>query len=429
MRSLPHRRIFPLAIIEPSAPFRVIGPSPFSRAARIAAGLLLAAQAARGAVDANAAAAIPPPTPVVVKLSADQIAAYRYSLEKSRTDAGLPGVAVALIQPGQTLLLDGLGKRSLAGDAPVTPDTRFALGPATAAVNSLLLARLAAQDVLEPDAPARRCWDEFSLADASATRNVTLRQLLGMTAGLPDRADNLLHDPARTPADLFAVAAEIPLTTQPGRGFAYSDASAALAGYLAVYTSNHHRAPDAGLAAGYAALVQTQVLDPLGMKRATFDPPAADEDQAAGHTRDTSGRWQAARAPPTSGAALRPALGLHASARDVAAWLQVELSGGLGLDGARWLSEDAVQARWRPAANLDDNHGYGLGWAQQHYRGLEIIARLGEQDNQAELVAIIPQYRTALAILTNGGGHETAAYLQNALLNLADLLREAEGSR
>ncbi len=402
-------------------------PSPFSRAARLAAVLLLAAQAARGAVDANAAAAIPPPAPVVVKLSADQIAAYRYSLEKSRSDAGLPGVAVALIQPGQTLLLDGLGKRSLAGDAPVTPDTRFALGPATAAVNSLLLARLAAQNVLELDAPARRCWDEFALADAPATRNVTLRQLLGMTAGLPDRADNLLGDPARTPADLFAVAAEIPLTAQPGRGFAYCDASTALAGYLAVYASNHRRAPNGGLAAGYAALVQTQVLDPLGMKRATFDPPVAatGEDEAAGHTRDTNSLWQAAPAPPVSGAALRPALGLHASARDIAAWLQVELSGGLGPDGTRWLGEDAVQARWRPATNLDDNHGYSLGWAQQHYRGLEIIARLGEQDNQAELVAIIPQYRTALAVLTNGGGHETAAYLQNALLNLADLLREA----
>jgi CubicO group peptidase (beta-lactamase class C family) len=185
------------------------------------------------------------------------------------------------------------------------------------------------------------------------------------------------------------------------------------------------------LAAGYAALVKTQLLDPLGMKRATFDAPAAaaGEDEAASYTHGTNGLWQAAPPPPASGAALRPALGLRASARDVAAWLQVELSGGIGPDGVRLLGEDAVQARWRPATNLDnlDNHGYALGWAQQHYRGLEIIARIGEQDNQAELVAIIPQYRTAIAVLTNGGGHEAADYLQNALLNLADLLREAAG--
>lgn len=402
------------------------GPSQFLRASRFAAGLLLAAHSTAFAADASPAPDLPPPAPVVVKLSADQIAAYRYSLEKSRQDIGLPGVAVALIQPGLTLLLDGLGQRSHGGTAPVTPETRFALGPATAAVNSLLLARLVAQNVLDLDAPARRCWDEFALADAAATHNVTLRQLLGMTAGLPERADAMLRAPTRTPADLFTVAAEIPITAPPGRGFDYSDASTALAGYLAVYAANHLHAPDVGLPAGYAALVKTNLLDPLVMKRATFDAPSAssDDDDAAGHTRASNGLWQLAPAPPASDTALRPALGLRASARDVAAWLQVELSGGVGPDGARLLGEDAVQARWRPAAG-PDRHGYALGWAQQHYRGLEIIARMGEQDNQAELVAIIPQYRTALAVLVNGGGQDAAAYLQNALLNLADLLREA----
>ena len=399
-------------------------PAKFSRAARLATSLLLAVPA-----DAHAAdAVIPPPAPAVVKLSADQIAAYRYSLEKTRQEASLPGVAVALIQPGQTLLLEGLGLRSAAGGAPVTPDTRFALGPATAALNSLLLAHLAAQNILDLDTPAHRYWDEFAFADTAAAQKVTLRQLLNMTAGLPARADTLLRGPTRTPADLFSVTAEIPITAQPGRTFDYCDASTALAGYLAVYAANHLHAPAAGLAVGYVTLIQTQLLDPLGMKRATFAPPtaSASDDEATGHTRDGSGPWQTAPAPAASGGALWPATGLRASARDVAAWLQVELSGGLGPDGTRWLAENAVQARWRPATNLE-NHGYALGWAQQHYRGLEIIARLGEQDHQGALVAIIPQYCTALAVLVNGGGHDAADYLQNALLNLADLLREAAG--
>ena len=389
--------------------------------------LLLAAPSCTLAADSAPAPAIAPPAPALVKLSADQIAAYRYSLEKTRQETGLPGMAVTLLQPGRTLLLEGFGKRSASADAPVTPDTRFALGPATAALNSLLLARLATQNSLDLDAPARRCWDEFVLADATATRNVTLRQLLGMTAGLPERTDVLLQDPAHTPADLFVIAAEIPDTAQPGRVFAYCDASTALAGYLVVYNANHHRAPNDGLPAGYAKLLQTQLLEPLGLKRATFDAPSAYEDDATGHTRAGPSPWQPAPAPAASGAALRPALGLRASVRDVAAWLQVEISGGLGPDGARFLDETAVHSRWRPPAGVD-THGYGLGWALQHYRGLEIIARMGEQDNQAELVALIPQYRTALAILTNGGGRDAAAYLQNALLNLADLLREAADS-
>jgi CubicO group peptidase (beta-lactamase class C family) len=376
------------------------------------------------AAEAPTAVTVAAPKPEVVKLSADQISAYRYYLENARQQIGLPGVALALVQPDKTLLLAGLGQRSADGDAPVTPDTRFALGPATAAVNSLLLARLATQNLLDLDAPAQHCWDEFKLANADFTAKVTLRHLLTMTAGLPGSADTMLHDATRGPAELFTVAAEVPDVAPAGKIFEYSDASTALAGYLAVYMMNHHRAPEAGLPAGYAALAQTQLFAPLGLKRATFDAPTAGDDSATGHTRDGLGPWQPATTTSPFGTALRPALGLRASASDVAAWLQAELNGGIDADGKRLIEEHAVELRWRPAPEID-SHGFGLGWDQQHYRGLEIIGRMGEFDHQAALVAIIPQYRTAIAILTNGGGHETAAFLQDALLNIADLLREA----
>jgi hypothetical protein len=53
----------------------------------------------------------------------------------------------------------------------------------------------------------------------------------------------------------------------------------------------------------------------------------------------------------------------------------------------------------------------------------------GEQDSQAELVVIIPQYQTGFVILLNGGGSDAAVFLQDALLNLADLLRETAAEK
>ncbi len=377
------------------------------------------------AADARAETLPPPPAPVVVKLSAEQITAFRNYFEKSRQQAGIPGAAVVIIQPDQTLLLEGFGKKSLNADAAVTPDTRFALGPATEAVNSLLLARLDAQNLLDLKAPARRCWDEFKLADPAATKTLTLRDLLSMTAGLPQRIDRFLAKPTATPADLFAILAQVYDTAQPGHIFEYSDTSSAAAGYLAVYALNHHRAPEAGLPAGYAAMAKEQIFDPLGMKRATYDVTtnSSADDEAAGHMRDDKGVWQPAPTVPQPNGALLPALGLRASARDVAAWLQLELSGGVGPDRKQLLSEDAVQERWRPK-NTNDTNDFGLGWAVQHYRGIKLISRTGEQNQQTSLVAIVPQYRTAFAVLTNAGGHDSAVFLQDALLNLADFLHE-----
>jgi len=418
----------------------------------------LACTPANAASTAATEALVPPPTPSVVKLAPAQIAAFHDYLVQEQKHLNLPGLAVVLVQPGQTLLMEGLGVRDANGNQPISVNTHFALGPATQAVNSLLLARLAEQDILSLDMPATRAWDEFKLADTTAkntlsqppgplannaperinslpaTQNweqsksadraappkVTLRHLLGMTAGVPERADNFVRLNTAMPADLFSVLAQIPVATLPGREFAYSDASVAAAGYLAVYAANHHHAPAAGLPSGYAELAKTQLFDPLGLKDATFEASAND---ALGHTRHAQGAWKSVSVEPANGGALRPALGLRASASDVAAWLQVEICGGLGSEGKSFVLKDAVEERWRPA---DDSpqHEYGLGWTAQHYRGIELITRAGEYEHQAELVAIIPQYCTAFALLTNGSGKETAVFLQDALLNLTDLLKE-----
>lgn len=413
---------------------------------------------ARLAADSPAPTAILPPAPVVIKLSAEQTAAFHKYLVAEQKQLGLPGLAVVLVQPGQTLLIEGLGVRQTDGNLPVTSDTRFALGPATQAVNSLLLARLAEEDVLSLDGAATRCWDEFKLAEsaanvtlphpagmiagdtperidnAPATRawdeskpadrpappKVTMRQLLEMTAGLPGRIDGFLGQANSTPENLFALLAQTPVTAPPGREFAYSDASVAAAGFLAVYAANKHHAPEAGLVAGYAALAKKELFDPLGMKDAAFEVSA---DDATGHTRDAQGGWKVSPTESAAGGALRPALGLRASASDVATWLQLEIADGIGRDGKSFVLANAVEERWRPAS-ADDKREYAMGWATQHYRGIEIVTREGEYDHQAELVAIIPQYRTAFALLTNGSGKETAVFLQDALLNLADLLHE-----
>jgi CubicO group peptidase (beta-lactamase class C family) len=371
---------------------------------------------------AAAAPLTPPPDFVVVpQLSKEQITAFRDYLARAWRESGVPGMSVALVQPNHVLLLEGFGNRTAGAASPVTPDTRFAFGPASQAVNSLLLARLDSQHAIDLDGPARRYWDDFKLSDALAGRVVTLRQLLAMTAGVPEQTDKLMQQAHAAPDVLFTALAQLPVIAQPGDTFQYCESSAAAAGYLAVYAVNHRRAPADGLPAGYDALAKARLFDPLGMKSATFGPTAGDDD-ARGHLRNDSGQWQPATTPATT--ALLPARGLRASARDAAAWLQTELSGGLAPDGSRLIEESLVLDRW-DAVKARDAERYGLGWTRQYYQGRELLARAGEEGNQAALVAIIPQFRTALVVLINGGGPDSAVFLQDALLNFADMMREA----
>jgi len=366
-----------------------------------------------------------------ISLTPAQIANFRDYLASALSQSHIPGLAAALVQPGHVLLLEGFGIRAVpvtnaVAGAPVTPDTRFALGPVTQALNSLFLARLADANIVDLDNPARRCWSDFKLSDPQATHDATLGQLLEMTAGIPDYEDHLLAPPHDTVADLFASLAQIPVLAQPGVTFSYSQASPAAAAYLATMSANHLLAPGDALPAAYTALFKSQLLDPLGLKHTSFDPPssAPGSDEAIGHLPDPSGVWNPV--PPLNAplGALTPAQGLRASAGDLAIWLQCELSGGLAANGTRLLSEDSVQQRWRPQS-LRDPRQYGMGWTRQYYRGIEMIVSQGDYDHQAALVVIIPKYRTALTVLLNAGGQPAANLLQDALLSFADFLREA----
>ena len=89
--------------------------------------------------------------------------------------------------------------------------------------------------------------------------------------------------------------------------------------------------------------------------------------------------------------------------------------------------ESFVVTRWE-AVKAQDTERYGLGWTRQYYQGRELLARAGEEGSQAALVAIIPQFRTALVVLINGGGQESTVFLQDVMLNFADLMREAAGA-
>jgi len=366
-----------------------------------------------------------------ISLSPAQIASFHDYLGSALSQSHIPGLSAAIVQPGHVLLLAGFGIRAVpvtnaVTGAPVTPDTRFALGSVTQALNSLFLARLADANVVDLDNPARRCWSDFKLSDPQATHDATLGQLLEMTAGIPDYEDHLLAPPHDTVADLFASLAQIPVLAQPGVTFSYSQASPSAAAYLATMSANHLLAPGDALPATYTALFKTQLLDPLGLKHTSFDAPssAPGADEAIGHLPDPSGVWNPVPPLNTPLGALTPAQGLRASAGDLAVWLQCELSGGLAANGSRLLSEDSVQQRWRPQS-LRDPRQYGMGWTRQYYRGIEMIVSQGDYDHQAALVVIIPKYRTALAVLLNGAGQPAAILLQDALLNFADFLREA----
>ncbi|HEX7774460.1 MAG TPA: serine hydrolase domain-containing protein, partial [Pyrinomonadaceae bacterium] len=80
--------------------------------------------------------------------------------------------------------LKGYGQADPSG-RPMTPQTPLILGSITKSFTALAVMQLVEAGKVELDAPVRRYIPWFRVADPNASAQITVRQLLYQTSGLP----------------------------------------------------------------------------------------------------------------------------------------------------------------------------------------------------------------------------------------------------
>src|SRR5262249_5952011 len=108
----------------------------------------------------------------------------------------IPGLAVAVVQNGEVVLVRAYGLRDLEAGLKVTTDTQFMIGSVTQSFTPTGLAVLVDERRIDWNKPVRDYIPEFRLHDAVATDRATVRDLLCHHSGLPR------HDWIWLPGDL-----------------------------------------------------------------------------------------------------------------------------------------------------------------------------------------------------------------------------------
>jgi|GEM_PF-3536998 len=237
------------------------------------------------------------------------------------------------------------------------------------------------------DAPVVRRDTGFALSRPEDTNVCTLRQLLGMTAGIPAQADTVLFGLKNpTPEDVFALLRQLPAANTPGRERVDTRVSF-LAG--AYELSRRPRAEDAGK--DFAAWLKASAFTPLGMGGASVSL--------------TPARAQ-----------------LSMRVQDAALWLFAEANAGRLPDGAQIASSTAVVMRYEPV-DVKGNREFGLGWQRDFLDGVEMISRLWVSSQGVAFIGILPRHRAGLVLLISKPKEDAPLFIQDAFLNLADTLR------
>jgi CubicO group peptidase (beta-lactamase class C family) len=319
---------------------------------------------------------------------------YAGYVQQTMAQDGIPGVALALVQGDEIVWAEGYGLRNVAQNAPVTPDTLFHIGSTHKSMTAMVIATLVDDGVLTWDTPIVRFAPQFALSDREATQQVTMRHLLSMSSGIPDDAEDELDDGA-TIGEVFEIVKETELLARPGEVFSYSNISCSVAGYLGVMAAGGQ---SDDLYAGYAHLLQTKVLDPIGMNTATIYAGVARRDVNYAQSYVLSGRGEPVLSPTydVDGDVLAPSGSLKATVREMALYVATQLNRGVAPNGRRVVSAESLAETWEPY--LDE---YGMGWQIETYKGVELIFHTGAYDDFASVIGFVPEFNVGFVLLLN----------------------------
>jgi CubicO group peptidase (beta-lactamase class C family) len=253
-------------------------------------------------------------------------------LEHVRGSAGIPAVAVAVIENGRVDQAVS-GVRQVDTENAVANDDGFHIGSITKSMTATMIGRLIELGQLDWDDTIGEVLKDMEVREEY--KEVTVEQLLQHRAGLDgyltfddaetDRLIKLSDIPTEQRAAFVAEVLQSDPIAPAGKEMHYSNAGYAVAGLMAERASGK----------SWEELVSMYVFEPVGMEHSGFGWPATETspDQPRGHFRENdSFRAQDLDEYPI-GYFLAPAGNVYCSIDDMARYAQMHLAGLNGNNG------------------------------------------------------------------------------------------------
>lgn len=280
----------------------------------------------------------------------------------------LPGAAVVVLQDGEVVHNRAYGLANVELGVPNTTRTRFRLGSVTKSFTALTVMQLVEQERLRIDDVLERYLPGFSGGD-----RITIHHLLTHTAGLPDFM----------PLD---EAGKLPRDSAPGERLNYSNI-----GYSAL-----SRVIEKVTGKSYEENLREAILAPLGMGDTGVDRrKVIEKGRASGYlfapgAGIVNAEYTDMDADPAAG-------GLHSTAEDMTRWVKALLT-------HRIVTAATLEKAMTPVTLAGGRKGaYGYGFMTIPYRGLREVGHGGDISGFNSYVAVYPDERLAVIVLSNVG--------------------------
>lgn len=333
-------------------------------------------------------------------------------VKKAMAAFGAPGLSLAIVEDGKTVVAKGYGVRSIKTRALVDEHTALPIGSESKAFTSAALAILVDRKRLKWDDRVVDKLPGFQMYDPYATQHMTIKDLLTHRSGLGLGEGDLLMvpDTNRKRPDFVHALRYLKPVTGFREKFAYDNILYVVAGQLVQAVSGQ----------SWEDFVRQNIFKPAGMAdaHANYEPNAS--NAVALHARIDGlfrgvGHLQVL-AKGLEPHASAPAGAINASAVDMARWMNLQLAHGKLPDGERVFSEAASTEMWTPVVVVPRNEfelpaamkgmvpnmqDYALGWFIEEYHGHPVVQHSGAVLGALAMMFLIPEKKVGISVTIN----------------------------
>jgi CubicO group peptidase (beta-lactamase class C family) len=314
-------------------------------------------------------------------------------LQEIMTRWDIPGLAVGLVRGDDVVYAKGFGVQSLETRAPVTLDSVFCTASVSKCFVATAVMQLVERGKIDLDAPLVQYLPYFQMDD-ERHRQITIRQILSHTSGMPDMEEDEYVDFLSHPEYDDGAAERYvrglknrKLIAEPGEKFSYSNIAYNVLGDMLAKISGK----------SFEEAMREHILLPSGMPNSTF--MLADVPQnllAVPHLRSPEMKVNPDYPYHRADA---PASFLHSTVVDMCHW-------GVACLNQSILSPASYDLMWTPVAD----RGYsrpsmyeevGLGWTLGHYKDARTISHGGMGFGWSDFFLILPEQNCAAVLLCN----------------------------
>ncbi len=343
----------------------------------------------------------------------DSLEAY---IKKGMADWQIPGLAIAIVKDGKTIVLKGYGERDLATHEKVDENTLFLIASNSKLFTATSLAKLEYEKKLSLDDKITRYFPSFALYDSNTTKMVTIKDMLSHRLGTKTfQGDFTFWDGNLSRKEIMNKMKLLKPTGLFRQDFGYCNGCFLTAGEIIPFITHKP----------WEVYVYDSLLIPLGMLNTHMLTTGMSQRSNASHPYTTAFTGKMQELPYDQVDNLGPAGSMVSNVKDLSKWLMMQLDSGR-FEGKKILPWQVLQ-RTRDISTAISSRknsrypthftGYGLGIFMTDYNGKQVYWHTGGAFGFVSNTCFVPEEKLGIAILTNNDNQQFFEALRYQILD------------